>query len=264
MLPALALAVALSSAACNNDTTVENRADAAADEAAREADRVADLQKQRTDDVNGMQERLTSLQREYDEKTAARVQGTSGTAATRMRTTLAEDMTNVRKAVDDLRTTTADNWWDRHESALKQTIDEVEEDVKRVARVRTLPAAGKPDPALETKDGASTEPFLSRRDRFVTQMNARIDAMQQALERVKAKGARQTELEDVKARVNKLDDDLDHLKSASADDWWDLSKARVNDYIERVEQSIARLDDNATTPPRDARDSADERAPRRR
>lgn len=249
MLPALAFAVALSSAACNRETTVDNRADAAADEAARETARAADLQKQHNDDITAMQERLTSLQRDYDDRTAARVRGTSGAAATRLRTTLAEDMTNVRKAVDDLRTTTAGNWWDRHESALKQTIDEVEGDVKRVAGVRTLPAASdKMDSALETKEGASTEPFMSRRDRFVAQMNARVDAMQQALDKVNAKGARKTELDDTKARVDKLDDDLDHLKSASADDWWDLSKARVNDYIERVENSIARLDDNVDTP----------------
>jgi hypothetical protein len=68
--------------------------------------------------------------------------------------------------------------------------------------------------------------------------------MQQALDKVKARGSRQTELDDVRARVKKLDDDVDRLKSASADDWWDVSKARVSEYIDRVEDSVARLDND--------------------
>ena len=48
------------------------------------------------------------------------------------------------------------------------------------------------------------------------------DAMNKALDNVKATGPRKTELDDLHARVNKLDDDLDRLKSASAEDWWDL------------------------------------------
>ena len=68
--------------------------------------------------------------------------------------------------------------------------------------------------------------------------------MNKALDNVKATGARKTELDDLHARVNKLGDDIDRLKSASAEDWWDLSKARVDDYIDRVEKSLARLDDN--------------------
>jgi hypothetical protein len=44
--------------------------------------------------------------------------------------------------------------------------------------------------------------------------------------------------------VKKLGDDLDRLARASADDWWDVSKARVTDYLDRVEASVKRLDDN--------------------
>ncbi len=244
MFPALAFAVALSGAACSSDTAVDERTAAAADEAAREADRAAEVQRQHNEDITQMEERLTSLQRDYDEK-AATARGTAGTAADRMRTTLAEDMSNVREAVSDLRTTTAENWWDRHEAALKQSIDEVEGDVKQAVGARALPAPAQTDPAMTTREGVSTEPFLSRRDRFVAEMNARIDGMHEALDKVNARGARKTAIDDLKARVDKLDEDVDKLKSADADDWWDISKARVNEYIERVEDSIARLDDNA-------------------
>jgi hypothetical protein len=68
--------------------------------------------------------------------------------------------------------------------------------------------------------------------------------MENALDNVKARDAQKTELEDTKARVKKLADDLDRLGSASADDWWDVTKARVNEYVDRVENSVKRLDDN--------------------
>ena len=55
---------------------------------------------------------------------------------------------------------------------------------------------------------------------------------------------RETEVADTKARVKKLRDDVDRLASASADDWWDISKERVNEYIDRVQTSVDRLDDN--------------------
>ena len=77
-------------------------------------------------------------------------------------------------------------------------------------------------------------------------LRARIDSWEDALETVKASGARRTELDDVKARMKKLGEDLDELKSASADDWWNVSRKRVADYIDRVEASVARLDDRGT------------------
>jgi hypothetical protein len=68
--------------------------------------------------------------------------------------------------------------------------------------------------------------------------------MKKALDNVKASGPRKTELDDLRARVNKLGDDIDSLKAASAEDWWALSKGRVSDYLDRVEKSVGRLDDN--------------------
>ena len=44
--------------------------------------------------------------------------------------------------------------------------------------------------------------------------------------------------------MKKMREDLDALGKASADDWWDLSRERVADYVARVENSIERLDDN--------------------
>ena len=107
-----------------------------------------------------------------------------------------------------------------------------------------------PAPRKSTKvaDGTgqtvSTAPFTSSRDKFVTDMRTRIDAMDKMLDNVKATGPRKTELNDLHARVDKLGEDIDRLKTASAEDWWALSHARVSDYIDRIEKSVARLDDN--------------------
>jgi len=38
--------------------------------------------------------------------------------------------------------------------------------------------------------------------------------------------------DDLHARVEKLAGDIKRLESASAEEWWDLSKARVDDYID--------------------------------
>jgi pilus assembly protein Flp/PilA len=148
---------------------------------------------------------------------------------------------NVKQAVNDLRTTTPENWWNRHEQAMRRTADDVEADVAKLAG-HVKPVAPK---TTEEAHGetVSTAPFTSQRDEFVASMRARVDAMKQALDNVKASGPKQTEVDDVRARINKLSDDIDRLKSASPDDWWDVSKARVTEYVDRIDRSLNRLDD---------------------
>ena len=51
-------------------------------------------------------------------------------------------------------------------------------------------------------------------------------------------------MNDAKARLDKLAADLDKLAVASADDWWNVTTDRVEDYLGRVEVSVKRLDDN--------------------
>ncbi len=68
--------------------------------------------------------------------------------------------------------------------------------------------------------------------------------MEEQLKSVRARAAVETELEDTRARVNKLKEDVGRLERASADDWWDISAKRVSEYIERVERSVERLDND--------------------
>ena len=203
------------------------------------AARTAELQRERDEDVERFAEQVRNIEREYGE---AREEVTTGakSATTGLREELREDVSNVKQAVADLRSTTPQNWWDRHEQAVRRTADDIQEDVGRLAG--KLPAQ-RPETAT-TGEGVSTAPFDSRRDRLVADLRARVDTMKRALDGVEADGARQTEVEDARARLNKLADDLDALASASADDWWTISRTRVSEYLDRVQRSVDRLDDD--------------------
>jgi hypothetical protein len=235
-----ALALSLVSGACNRGVD-ESRDAAVGEEKTNNADRVAELQRERNDDIARLNERVSEIEREY---VAANQKVESGnrTATAGLREELKEDVANIKKAVGDLGTTTPQNWWDRHEEAMKATADDIQADVTRLAG-KVTPA--KPATTSQRSgETVSTEPFTSRRDKFVRDLRARVDAMKTAVDQVKAKGAQETEVEDVRARVKKLGDDVERLSTASADDWWDVSRRRVTEYVDRVAQSVNRLDDN--------------------
>jgi hypothetical protein len=234
----LGIALAATGACTRETANTPETADVAA-----QPDRAAELRDERARDIAAMKDRVAEIEREYQQQTVERPRGTAGASAG-LREEVQEDVKNVRQAVADLETTTAQNWWDRHEQAMMRTADDIEADVRRLSGTRAAPAPR--DAAADARPGtASDAPFTSRRDRFVKDLRARVEAWDAAMEKVNARGARETELEDVRARRRKLAEDLDRLDEASADDWWDVSKARVNDYVDRVEKSIARLDDDS-------------------
>jgi hypothetical protein len=230
--------VALAAAACQRD---QSRDETPTAEVSRDVDRAAELQRERDEAIAALETRVAEMEREYAEARQKVVSGTR-TATAGLREELNEDVTNVKQAVNELRSTTADNWWERHETAMKRTLADIEADVRRLAG--KIPAAKPQDTAGTAGDQASTAPFTSRRDSFVSDVRARVDAMDQALKNVTANGARETELEDTRARLRKLSEDADRLRSADADDWWDVTRARVTDYVDRVEDSVERLDDD--------------------
>jgi len=234
-LTGCALAVALAAGACNRDAK-DTRKEANKEDA-KVADAAAAVEKERNDEIARLSDRVAQLERAYSDKTAVLATG-KRVATSSLREEVQEDVDNVKLAVTNLSTTTADNWWEREEGAMRATIDDVAADVKRFAGHVAEPA-----PAAPGETPASA-PFTSRRDAFVAAMKGRIDALDHALDKVKVKGARETELNDTRQRVKKIAGDLDRLARASADDWWTVSRDRVRDYIDRVEASVKRLDDN--------------------
>ena len=232
------VAPALVAGACNRRG--ESRDSVVRDRAASTADDATKAQQQREEDISRLDKRVVEIEREYTEANQKVVKDRK-TPTAGLKEEVKEDVNNVKQAVNDLRSTTPDNWWGRHEAALKRTADDIDADVSRLAgNVKERPAAH-----TKTADGeqVSTGPFESARDTFVTDMRTRVDAMKRALDNVKADGPKKTEVEDARARVNKLGDDLDRLKSAKADDWWDVTRTRVAEYVDRVEGSVKRLDD---------------------
>jgi chromosome segregation ATPase len=234
------VALAIIAGACNREVG-ESSTPSARQDAARDVDEKADLQRERDEEISRLDTRVAEIERDYADANQKVVSG-ERKATAGLREELKEDVTNVKTAVSDLRTTTPDNWWERHEEAMKRTADDIQADVVRLAGKVTSTSAQTPNG--RTEENPSSAPFTSRRDRFVTDLRARVDAMEQALDTVRARGAQETELEDARARVKKLGEDVDRLRSASADDWWDVSKARVTEYVDRVEASVGRLDDN--------------------
>jgi chromosome segregation ATPase len=232
------VAPALLIGACNRRG--ESQEPTVRDEAANTADQAAKRQQERAEDISQLDKRVAEIEREYTEANKE-VVADKKTPTVGLREELKEDVSNVKQAVGDLRTTTPENWWNRHEQAMRRTADDIEADVARLAG-QVKPAAPRTteDARGET---VSTAPFTSQRDEFVEAMHVRVDAMKQALDKVKASGPKETEVEDVRARINKLGDDVDRLKSASPDDWWDVTKARVTEYVDRVDRSVNRLDD---------------------
>ena len=230
----LAAVLSIGIAGCNRPA--QETRDEAKDTAANVADATADAQRQRDAEVSRLTSRIADIERDFATKSEQLAAG-KRTATGGLRDEVQEDVSNVKEAVANLTTTTADNWWEREEAAMRRAFEDVGSDVKRVA-------ASVAEPAPVATDTPSTAPFTSRRDAFVTQMKGRVNTFRRALENVKASGARETEVSDIKARVEKLTEDLDKLAGASADDWWSVTKDRVEAYIDRVEASVKRLDDN--------------------
>lgn len=226
----LALASALVAPACN-------RAQPADESAARSESAEERSARRRTDDVAELDKRVAEIERKWSEM-QAKVKEENRTPTAGLRNEVREDVANVKDAVSGLKNTTPENWWERHESATERSLDDVEADVQRFAKGTAASAR------TGTAQPVGTAGFEERRNAWVANAHARLDAMEDRLEGVKVDGAQETELKDTRARIDKLQDDLDRLRSVSADEWWDVSSARVREYIDRVERSIGRLDND--------------------
>lgn len=237
VIGAVVLSAAFATGACNRDAGPDTATTTGAT-----TERTTDIQRERTEAVADLNERVSKVEREYVENENQVKSGTR-TATAGLREELREDVGNVKEAIADLNTTTPENWWERHEHAMARAADDIEADVRRLAGDARFQQ--KKQEEVGTKgESVTAAPFTSRRDAFVADLRIRVDAMKAALDNVKARDARETELDDTRARVKKLEDDLDRLKSASADDWWDVSRKRVTEYVDRLESSVERLDDN--------------------
>jgi len=200
-------------------------------------DEAAEARQKMQDEAAELEKKVADLDREWNEM-QAKMAAEKNKATAALQAEIKEDLTNVREAVADLKTTTETNWWERHEQRMERTAEDVEQDVRRFARRWT-------EPKLEAEGTiGSSDNWEARRERFARRMELRIEAMENALKEIDLKGAQETEVEDTRARLKKMREDTDRLHNATEEDWWEITKNRVNDYIERIDRSINRLDDD--------------------
>lgn len=231
-LGAIVLVVALAGCSSPAQETRDEAKNASADV----ADATAEAHREKQAEVSRLTERAAGIERDYLAKTEQLTAGTK-VATSGLREEVQEDVANVKEAVANLSTTTEANWWEREEAAVQRSVEDIASDVKRLA-------GSVPEPNPVAIDTNATAPFTSRRDAFVTATKGRVNTLRRALDPVKANGPSEAELNDTKARVDKVAEDLDKLAAASPDDWWDVTTDRIEAYLDRVEASVKRLDDH--------------------
>jgi type VI protein secretion system component VasF len=93
---------------CNRGPAVEsNRA------AVESAENKAAEQRKRSDEAAELERRAANLDSQWTEMQTKRAR----TATAGLREEVQEDVKNAQAAVADLKTTTEENWWERHERA---------------------------------------------------------------------------------------------------------------------------------------------------
>lgn len=198
----------------------------------------ADRQReQQREEATRLDQRLDELERDWN-AAQAELKEDADAATTAVKAEIQEDLKNARQAIDELETTNAANWWERHERVIERTAEDVEQDVRRFARRWTPPAA-------EVGTTGADSAWEARRDQLVQRLDARVEAMERALEDIDLRGAQESEVEDTRARVKKMKEDADELRRASEDDWWEITRSRVQEYIDRLDASIDRVRQDA-------------------
>ena len=134
-----------------------------------------------------LEKRVADLELRWTEM-ESKVQEKNRTPTVALRDEVKEDVAAVREAVANLKTTTPDNWWERHEAATGRTLDDIEADVRRF-----VPNARAPREEPKAAPIGTASRIDQRRAEFVDRARARIDALESQLKDAKASGARKTE-----------------------------------------------------------------------
>ena len=175
-LASVVLVAGLTVVGCDTGPAVESgRADVESAEK-KAAEKQAPEQRERSEKAAELERRAANLESQWTEM-QTKVKTRERTATAGLREEVQEDVKNARAAVADLKTTTQDNWWERHERALERAVSDFQTDVQRLTKQKTVPE-------LRRKPSRSGLPQDSRRG--VTRrsrLRARLDAMEEQLGR---------------------------------------------------------------------------------
>lgn len=183
-------------------------------------------------EVAEFENRLDALERDWN-AAQERLGDQAASTAAAARRTIDEELRELRASIDELRTTTAQNWWDRQERQLERTAERVQQDVRRVARSWTPAEASD-----EVATSGETSDWRARRDALVSGLERRIRDMEEALEGL---DPRDPGVEQARERVQHMKDDAERVRGASEDGWWEITKARIRVSLDRVDAAIDRL-----------------------
>jgi hypothetical protein len=224
------VATTVAAAACN-------RPNQDVDDARTNAEPAADT---RAQDAEDLDRRLAELERKWQD-VQTRVSNEAAAATATARARIEDDLMMAREALGELRTTTAENWLERQERQLERMAERVEQDVRTVARNWT--------PSRDTDEVGTTgdqSDWAQRRDALVARTERRVREMETALAELDPRDADQPDVESTRARVQHMKEDTDRLRRASDAEWWDLTKERLNAYLERLDAAIDRLAESRT------------------
>ena len=217
--------------------TACNRPNQDVDDARSTAEPAADT---RAQDADELDRRLAELERKWEDvKTRVSNEAAAATATARAR--IEDDLMMAREALGELRTTTADNWLERQERQLERMAERVEQEVRTFARNWTP----SPDTDEVGTSGDQTD-WAQRRDALVARMEQRIREMEQALADIGPGDGNEADVEDTRARVEHMKEDTERLRRASEAEWWDVTKARLSAYLDRLDAAIDRLAEGRT------------------
>ena len=137
-LASVAVVAGLTVVGCDRGPAVESgRADVESAEK-KAAEKQAAEQRERSEEAAELERRAANLESQWTEM-QTKVKTRERTATAGLREEVEEDVKNARAAVADLKTTTEENWWERHERALERSVSDVQTDVQRLTKQKTMP-----------------------------------------------------------------------------------------------------------------------------
>jgi DNA repair exonuclease SbcCD ATPase subunit len=213
-----------------------------------EPTRTADVQTEQRQEIEEravhMEQRVSELERKLSEMTA-KPEEQRAVSANRVGD-IREDLNELRQEIADLRTTEPQNWWDRTERSVERAWNDVQSD----ARGRGVTARA-PTETEGTADREATPPVAgqdlsARREQFVNRMESDIKALEQELDKLDRAGRNVANVDDVRDELKDLKEEVASLRTANENDWWDITKKRLDRTADRIERQIDKLDDDAT------------------
>ena len=136
-LASVAVVVGLTVVGCNGPAVESGRADVESAEK-KAAEKQAAEQRKRSEEAAELERRAANLESQWTEM-QTKVKTRKRTATAGLREEVEEDVKHARAAVADLNTTTPENWWERHERTLERSVSDVQTDVQRLTKQKTVP-----------------------------------------------------------------------------------------------------------------------------